>query len=219
MANERISALDAANGQIEDSLGDASSMAAQFTAEMDRLGAAFAATRVDAADFETGLSRGLRRAMKDLVVDGDSLSEALEGLARSMINTTFNSALRPVTDHVGGLLSEGLGALVGGILPFADGAAFSQGKVTPFARGGVVSAPTHFPMRGGLGLMGEAGPEAILPLARGADGRLGVKSQGGASGPTLVMNVTTPDVAGFARSRGQIAAQMSRMLARGNRNR
>ena len=219
MANTTDSDFESQAGPLEDSLGDAAGMAAQFTAEMDRVRAAFAATQADAADFETGLSRGLRRAMKDLVVDGDSLSDALESLAKTMINTTFNSAMRPVTDHLGGLVSDGIGALVGGILPFADGAAFSQGKVTPFARGGVVSSPTHFPMRGGLGLMGEAGPEAILPLARGHDGSLGVKTQGGGRSPTVVMNVSTPDVAGFQRSRGQIAAQMSRMLARGNRNR
>ncbi|MFP3383108.1 phage tail tape measure protein [Tritonibacter sp. SIMBA_163] len=219
MANTTDSDFESQAGPLEDSLGDAAGMAAQFTAEMDRVRAAFAATQADAADFETGLSRGLRRAMKDLVVDGDSLSDALESLAKTMINTTFNSAMRPVTDHLGGLVSDGIGALVGGILPFADGAAFSQGKVTPFARGGVVSSPTHFPMRGGLGLMGEAGPEAILPLARGQDGSLGVKTQGGGTSPTVVMNVSTPDVAGFQRSRGQIAAQMSRMLARGNRNR
>ncbi|WP_417839143.1 phage tail tape measure protein [Tritonibacter scottomollicae] len=219
MANTTDSDFESQAGPLEGSLGDAAGMAAQFTAEMDRVRAAFAATQADAADFETGLSRGLRRAMKDLVVDGDSLSDALESLAKTMINTTFNSAMRPVTDHLGGLMSDGIGALVGGILPFADGAAFSQGKVTPFARGGVVSSPTHFPMRGGLGLMGEAGPEAILPLARGQDGSLGVKTQGGGTSPTVVMNVSTPDVAGFQRSRGQIAAQMSRMLARGNRNR
>ncbi len=219
MANTTDSDFESQAGPLEDSLGDAAGMAAQFTAEMDRVRAAFAATQADAADFETGLSRGLRRAMKDLVLGGDSLSDALESLAKTMINTTFNSAMRPVTDHLGGLVSDGIGALVGGILPFADGAAFSQGKVTPFARGGVVSSPTHFPMRGGLGLMGEAGPEAILPLARGHDGSLGVKTQGGGKSPTVVMNVTTPDVAGFQRSRGQIAAQMSRMLARGNRNR
>jgi len=219
MANTTDSDFESQAGPLEDSLGDAAGMAAQFTAEMDRVRAAFAATQADAADFETGLSRGLRRAMKDLVVDGDSLSDALESLAKTMINTTFNSAMRPVTDHLGGLVSDGIGALVGGILPFADGAAFSQGKVTPFARGGVVSSPMHFPMRGGLGLMGEAGPEAILPLARGQDGSLGVKTQGGGTSPTVVMHVTTPDVAGFQRSRGQIAAQMSRMLARGNRNR
>jgi len=219
MANTTDSDFESQAGPLEDSLGDAAGMAAQFTAEMDRVRAAFAATQADAADFETGLSRGLRRAIKDLVVDGDSLSDAFNNLAKTMINTTFNSAMRPVTDHLGGLVSDGIGALVGDILPFADGAAFSQGKVTPFARGGVVSSPTHFLMRSGLGLMGEAGPEAILPLARGQDGSLGVKTQGGGASPTVVMHVTTPDVAGFQRSRGQIAAQMSRMLARGNRNR
>ncbi|MFN5828859.1 MAG: phage tail tape measure protein, partial [Rhodobacterales bacterium] len=87
-------------------------------------------------------------------------------------------------------------------------------------RGGVVTGPTGFAMRGGQGLMGEAGPEAILPLSRGADGRLGVQSAGGGGrGVSVVMNVSTPDVQGFQRSQGQIAAQVNRMLARGQRNR
>jgi phage-related minor tail protein len=89
----------------------------------------------------------------------------------------------------------------------------------PFARGGVVSQPTSFPMRNGRGLMGEAGPEAIMPLARGADGRLGVQTAGGGRAVNVTVNVTTPDVAGFARSQSQIAAQMGRALARGERNR
>ena len=67
-------------------------------------------------------------------------------------------------------------SILGGILPFAKGAAFGAGRVAAFARGGVVDGPTHFPMRGGVGLMGEAGPEAIMPLARGADGGLGVRA-------------------------------------------
>ena len=69
-----------------------------------------------------------------------------------------------------------------------------------------------------MGLMGEAGPEAIMPLARGADGKLGVRG-GGVSAPTIVMNITTPDVQGFQRSQNQIAAKMGRALGRGNRNR
>ena len=88
----------------------------------------------------------------------------------------------------------------------------------PFAQGGIVSTATGFGMRGGMGLMGEAGPEAIMPLARGPDGKLGVK--GGASGgTTVVMNITTPDAQGFQRSQSQIAAQLSRALNAGNRNR
>ena len=88
----------------------------------------------------------------------------------------------------------------------------------PFAKGGVVSGPVAFPMRGGTGLMGEAGPEAIMPLSRGADGKLGVRSHGGQS-VHVVMNISTPDAKSFERSQGQVAAQMSRALGRAARNR
>jgi phage-related minor tail protein len=87
----------------------------------------------------------------------------------------------------------------------------------PFARGGVVAGPVTFPMRGGTGLMGEAGPEAILPLSRGADGRLGVRSAGGRA-VNVTINVSTPDAGSFDRSRSQIAARMARVLSRGERN-
>ena len=73
-------------------------------------------------------------------------------------------------------------------------------------------------MRGGRGLMGEAGPEAIMPLARGPDGRLGVQAGVGRA-VNVVMNITTPDVQGFQRSQSQVAAQVSRALSRGQRNR
>ena len=67
--------------------------------------------------------------------------------------------------------------------------------------------------------MGEAGAEAIMPLTRGADGRLGVQAQGGGRAMTVIMNISTPDVQGFQRSQSQIAAQAMRALARGQRNR
>lgn len=68
-----------------------------------------------------------------------------------------------------------LNSLLGPAGRFASGAAFHRGEVVPFASGGVVTAATLFPMsRGRTGLMGEAGPEAIMPLKRGRDGRLGV---------------------------------------------
>ena len=214
-----IAALELQSDALAQSLGEASGMAASFESELSRVRDAFAATGKDVATLERGLSRGLKRAFDQVVFDGVSLSGALDGLARSLVNTTYNAAIRPITDHVGGMISSGFGDLVSGLLPFAEGAPFSQGRVMPFAKGGVVTTPTHFPMRGGLGLMGEAGPEAILPLGRGRDGKLGVMSQGGAGGVNLVMNISTPDLRSFERSRGQIAAQMSRALARGNRNR
>jgi len=67
-------------------------------------------------------------------------------------------------------------------LPYAHGGVFAGGNVVPFARGGVVERPTLFPMALGMGLMGEAGPEAVLPLKRLPSGRLGVESGGGSTG-------------------------------------
>ena len=203
---------------LEGSLGAVADVAAGFDAELQRMRESLAATGQDVATLERGFSRGLRRAFDGVVFDGMRLSDALESVARSMIQTTYSAAIRPVTEHFGGMLAQGVGNLVQGVLPFADGGGFAQGRVMPFASGGVVSGPVSFPMRGGIGLMGEAGPEAIMPLARGADGKLGVRGGGGGT-VNVVMNISTPDVAGFSRSRGQIAAQMGRALRRGARNR
>ncbi len=60
----------------------------------------------------------------------------------------------------------------------ADGGAFYKG-VEFYANGGVVNRPTAFAHAGGLGVMGEAGPEAIMPLMRGANGKLGVAVHNG----------------------------------------
>lgn len=216
--NDEIQALDTQTDGLRQTLDATSVMVTSFDSELRRMRESLAATGKDVATVEKGLSRGLRKAFDGLVFDGASLSDALDSVATSMMNTTFNAAMRPITDHVGGFLASGVGGLMQGLLPFADGAPFSQGRVMPFASGGVVSSATPFGMRGGMGVMGEAGPEAIMPLARGPDGKLGVRGSGSSS-PTIVMNITTPDVQGFARSQNQIAAQMSRALGRGNRNR
>lgn len=209
--------MELASEGLGDSLNATSGMAASFDAELRRIRESFAATGKDAATLERGLSRGLRKAFDGVVFDGDKLSDALDSLARSMMNTVYSAAMRPITNHFGGMIASGVSSLMEGILPFADGGSFSQGRVMPFASGGVVHGPTMFPMRGGLGLMGEAGPEAIMPLARGADGKLGVRGAGGTT--NVVINVRTPDAQSFQRSQGQIAAQMSRVLGRGSRNR
>ncbi|MFN3295032.1 MAG: phage tail tape measure protein, partial [Gemmobacter sp.] len=74
------------------------------------------------------------------------------------------------------------------------------GAVKPFASGGIIGTPTYFPLRsGGVGLAGEAGPEAIMPLARGPDGRLGVAASGG-GGARITVNIATPDANSFRRS-------------------
>ena len=95
----------------------------------------------------------------------------------------------------GGNFDAGIPAL-GGIPDysgaFAKGGTFAQNGIVPYANGGIVSRPTMFKFaRGGAmatGVMGEAGPEAIMPLKRGADGKLGVASAGG-SGVTVNVSV------------------------------
>ena len=214
---ESIEALgDSADG-LSDSLTQASTMVTGFDSELQRMRDSLSATGKDVATLERGLSKGLRRAFDGVVFDGVKLSDALETVAQSMIDTTYSAAIKPITNHFGGLLAQGVSGIAEGILPFAKGGSFSQGRVMPFASGGIVSGATTFPLRGGTGLMGEAGPEAIMPLARGPDGKLGVR--GGGSSSTIVMNISTPDAQSFQRSQGQIAAQMSRALGRGKHNR
>lgn len=219
MTDERgFDELEDRSESLNDTLAETSSLVGGFDAELRRMQTALEATGRDIAVLERGLSKGLRKAFDGVIFDGLSLTDALNTVAESMVNAAYNAAIRPVTNQIGGVLAEGVNGLLNGILPFANGAPFSQGRVMPFATGGIVSSATPFGMRGGVGVMGEAGPEAIMPLARGADGKLGVRGAGG-GGQTIVMNVTTPDVQGFQRSQGQIAAQVSRALARGQRNR
>jgi phage-related minor tail protein len=98
----------------------------------------------------------------------------------------------------GGAGGKGTGLLgiIGGWFPSAKGNAFSGGNVIPFARGGVVSSPTLFPMASGMGLMGEAGPEAVVPLTRLANGKLGVATNGSGGGNTNVININVAAGAG-----------------------
>lgn len=72
------------------------------------------------------------------------------------------------------------------------GAAFAKNKIVPYAMGGIVNKPTLFQYANGgsgrFGLMGEAGAEAILPLRRGSNGKLGVEASGASMG-NITVNV------------------------------
>jgi tape measure domain-containing protein len=115
-----------------------------------------------------------------------------------MITMAILNAVLGVLPGGGG--SAGGGTVTGGFMntealkgftPAAKGATFSNG-IAKFARGGVVYDPTMFKFAQGgtmrTGLMGEAGPEAIMPLRRGRDGNLGVMSSGGGT-TNVVVNV------------------------------
>lgn len=204
---------------LETTLGGTTGMVAAFDMELGRMRDSLTFTGREVSVLSGGIGGGLRRAFDGLVFDGAKLSDALKQVGQSIVDTVYGISIKPVQAALGSAIADGISGLVGGLLPFEKGGSFAQGRVMPFAKGGVVASPTSFSMRGGQGLMGEAGPEAIMPLARAADGRLGVQAAGSAKPVTVVMNITTPDVQGFQRSQTQLAAQAQRMLARGQRNR
>ena len=148
-------------------------------------------------------------AFSGAVIHGRKLSGVLKGLTLSLAQTALSQALRPLGNLVGGLF--------GSIIGSARGNVVAGGRIMPFAGGGIVNSPVLFPMRGGYGLMGEAGPEAIVPLARGRDGKLGIRG-GGSGGVNVTVNISTPDIQGFQRAQSQVAAMMARAVSRGQRN-
>tara|TARA_B100000131_G_scaffold319027_1_gene364083 strand:- start:766 stop:3144 length:2379 start_codon:yes stop_codon:yes gene_type:complete len=124
-------------------------------------------------------------AFKDLV------TSILHDLTRLIIR---QSITKPLFAMFTGLWSKDGNAFASNnIVPYAKGGAFAKKGAVPYARGGVVDKPTMFKYGGSkLGVMGEAGPEAILPLQRGRGGKLGVTMQGGGGGGTTNVNYTGP---------------------------
>ena len=166
----------------------------------------------------TGLGRqfssALVNAFEGIAIKGRTLGEVLKSLALSLSNMVLKAAFKPLEQGFGNLLT----GLFSGGFGFAKGAAFQQGLPVPFAKGGVINSPIAFPLaRGRTGIAGERGAEAIMPLARGPDGRLGVVAQGG-GGISVTFNVATPDVESFRRSETQVAAMLARAVALGQRN-
>lgn len=125
----------------------------------------------------------------DAAVRGGDFGDSLRKLGEDIVYTTLKMViLQQMSGWLGqafGGISGG-GGLLGGLFGFADGCAFSHGNLIPFAQGGVVHRPTVFPMATGAGLMGEAGPEAVMPLERDSHGRLGVVASGGITEPPSV---------------------------------
>jgi phage-related minor tail protein len=155
-------------------------------------------------------------AFEGIAVQGRSLGDVVRNLGLSLSRMVLSTALKPLDKAFGSLLGNIFG---GGMGPgFAKGGVLQQGTPIPFAKGGVIASPVAFPLAGGrTGLAGERGPEAIMPLTRTADGRLGVATAGSAAS-SITINIATPDVESFARSETQIAALVARALGRAERN-
>lgn len=129
----------------------------------------------------------------------DMAKIAAKQAASSALSSLFGLASTAASAYFGGGTTSGFGATAGAALTAqAKGGAWDGGTKF-FAQGGaftnsIVSDPTAFGMSGGgTGIMGEAGPEAIVPLARSSDGSLGVRLVGsgtGSSGASVNVYVT-----------------------------
>ena len=155
-------------------------------------------------DAVTNAFKGMEDALVKFVMTGklnfsDLARSIISDLARITVRAALLNFLSPFSffDRVTGAKTN------------AKGNVYEAGnKISKFAYGGIVSKPTIFPMQDGAGLMGEAGPEAIMPLKRGRDGKLGVQASGGIG--NIVVNV---DASGSSvESDAQQSAELGKML-------
>ncbi len=154
----------------------------------------------------------LINSFEQVAVRGKKLEDVVKSLGQSLAQLALKAALKPLEGALGGIFNQLLNGLGG------SGGGATSSLTVPFAQGGVISSPINFPLSDGrAAIAGEQGAEAILPLTRGTDGQLGVRS-GGGNGANITFNISTPDVAGFQRSQTQIAAMLQRGLAVGQRN-
>lgn len=133
---------------------------------------------------------------------------------KDMVNSMLSDIARLIVrTQITGPLAQSLGSIFGSFFGSADGNVFSSGRpVRGFAKGAVVFEPTLFPMANGTGLMGEAGPEAIMPLRRLPSGRLGVESAGN-NGSSYTVNVDARGSSDPAATAKQVEEAVDRALA------
>ncbi|MEX0345041.1 MAG: phage tail tape measure protein [Rhizobiaceae bacterium] len=185
-------------------------MTDEFSVEINADIRPFAVALEELEELSDRFGRQLSGSFKSAIVSGKTLKDVLRNIGSSLAEMALNQGLKPLQSLASSLFSSVVGGLAG-ITPYA------KGGVVPFASGGVVSAPTFFPAGGKLGLMGEAGAEAILPLQRGSDGRLGVAANGGGAAVNIVFNVAAPDPATFQKSEAQVSHMLARAVSRGLR--
>jgi phage-related minor tail protein len=165
----------------------------------------------------SGFARAMTQAFSTSVTGGKQFDDVLKSLALRISDLALRLAFKPLEKSLATGISSLLSGLTGSVGNSASSSlAAASGAIKPFAAGGVIGTPTYFPLaNGGVGLAGEAGPEAIMPLTRGPDGRLGISGHGG---NTINVQIATPDLDNFRRSESYITGQIARAVARGQRS-
>ena len=205
--NEAVAALDASEAIERYNEAKANTFAGGKDAAIKSYGDEIADVGSQAFGAWTNALQGTEDALVSFVTTGKL---GFKDLATSIIGDITRIAIRQA------IMKPLLGALGLKIPGFADGGAFIGG-VQKFANGGVVSSPTLFPMAKGAGLMGEAGPEAIMPLKRLANGRLGVEA-GGGGGNNIVVNVNVEDGQSQVSGDPGSAGALGKVIANAVRN-
>lgn len=141
------------------------------------------------------LGRQFESLFENAVLDSGDFGDALDGLGKDLERLALQSVTNPFFRGIQGLLEEGVSDFIPGLFANAKGGVYSGSGISQFS-GRIVNSPTVFPFAKGIGLMGEAGPEAIMPLRRTADGALGIKAQG--MGANVTVNIigspSTPQI-------------------------
>ena len=164
-------------------------------------------------EMATSLSFGMTDALFDWIDGTKSASDSFRDFAASFLKQIAKMIIQQAILNAlqGSDGSGGIFGMIGGLIPSAKGNVFNNGNVIPFAKGGIVNKPTIFPMANGAGLMGEAGPEAIMPLKRGSGGRLGIESSGGGASINVTNNINIDQGAGGSEEDKQKFANQTAM--------
>ncbi len=163
---------------------------AEKVAKEEELTKVFEEQRQAQKDLADSIANSMGDALTSIVDGTKSVSDAFKDMARAIIAELYQIyVVKQITGLISSAITGYMGAGVSTNSVSGPMQSSVRPQVRPFADGGVVSRPTEFPMMGGgTGLMGEAGPEAIMPLKRGKNGKLGVQAEGGAGDVIIHQN-------------------------------
>ena len=187
--------------------------AAKKKAELEAAKAAHDALK-KTRDLANTVGSSMETAMMSMVDGTKSVKDAFRDMALDIVKHLYKVlVVQRMINAIGGMIGGPVGSALS-TYGQADGGAWQGGsQIQAYADGGVVGGPTMFPMAGGkTGLMGEAGPEAIMPLKRGANGKLGVQMEGG-GGDNVVINQSFNFQANGDDSVKKIIAQAAPQIA------
>lgn len=177
--------------EVASVINEASESTARLTAENEKLADSFNTAKSITHGFFSDMRSSLWEGRSAWESFGNAVTNVLDRILDKMLDIGVNSLF----DAFGTMGTQGgsskfswrsvassISSWFGGITSNAKGGAYTNG---------IVDSPTLFAFAkgGSFGVMGEAGPEAIMPLTRGPDGSLGVKAEGVGSAAPVVVNV------------------------------